>query len=139
LRAAIRQLEAAIAAAQSTYDSAVIQQCSTADVLDLARDLLNAKAGLLNARSDEYLARASLLLAMGKLGLGDLDPNAELYDPEKHYYKVDDSGDTPPFNYIPATLERNFALPRPVERDPRETAPPVQPSGSLEPEPSVAP
>ena len=142
-RAAIRRLEAAVAAAQSTYDSSVIQQRagarSTSDVLDLARDLLNAKASLLNARSDEYLARAALLLAMGKLGLGDLDPNAELYDPEKHYYKVDDSGDTPPFNYIPATLDRNFALPKPVERDPRETAPPVQPSEPLEPEPTEAP
>ncbi|WP_165611374.1 TolC family outer membrane protein [Sphingomonas jatrophae] len=60
---------------------------TTLDVLDQARDLLDARTGLTNAQANEYLARARLLAALGALE-APLLTGAERYDPERYARKV---------------------------------------------------
>lgn len=88
-RAAVARLEASVAAAQEAFRGAEIQQRagdrSTQDVLDLARELLNAQASLATTAADTYLAQSGLLAAIGKLELADLLPDDATYDPRENF------------------------------------------------------
>lgn len=95
-RIALGHLEASVAAAQRAYDAATVQlragATTTLDVLDLARDLLNARSSYVSAQADEYIARVNLLVAMGQLEIGKLYPGVQTYDALKHHRKAGGAG-----------------------------------------------
>lgn len=95
-RIALGHLEASVAAAQRAYDAATVQlragATTTLDVLDLARDLLNARSSYVSAQADEYIARVNLLTAMGQLEIGNLYPGVQTYDALRHHRKASGTG-----------------------------------------------
>lgn len=136
-RNSLTNLENAVAAAQRAYDGAVVQlragARATLDVLDLARDLLNARSQLVSVRANEYLASANLLSAMGELEIRNLVPDLPPYDPEVHYRKVLHRGDTIVPGIIPTVLDGIVAGSGSANRASRDTG--VSPAPTLAPLP----
>ncbi|MEO5597145.1 MAG: TolC family protein [Novosphingobium sp.] len=98
-RASIDRLQASMVSAQLAYDGALLQERAglrtTLDVLDLARELLNARSGFNAASANAYVAQARIMSALGALELPNLLPDAPSYDPEVHFAKVRHNGDVP--------------------------------------------
>lgn len=96
---AIVHFAAAISAARSAYDGALLQERAgfrtALDVIDLARELLLAQSSLNAATAGTYIAQARLLNAMGLLGQGNLFPDDAGYDPTAHFNRVRDNGEIP--------------------------------------------
>ena len=134
-RAAIENYARAEDAARRAYEGALEQEKAgartTLDVLDLLRDLLNARLNLVTARANEQLARANLLAATGRLEAPLLVPGVKAYDPAEHYARVRRKGDvpllTPALSALDGLAVRENRSDRPV-RDPAgplRTDPPV--------------
>lgn len=118
-RASLIDYRAAVAAAESAYEGARLQQRAgdrtTLDVLDLARDLLNLRTTYSVVLANEYLARANLLATAGLLEAGRLVPGLRPYDPAAHFRAVADDGDAPILTDALASLDRLTV--RPVRTD----------------------
>ena len=98
-RASLVDYRAAVAAGESAYEGARLQQRAgdrtTLDVLDLARDLLNLRTTYAVVLANEYLARANLLATAGLLEAERLVPGLRPYDPAEHFRAVARNGDAP--------------------------------------------
>ncbi len=108
-RASLVNLKDAVDAAQGAYDGAAIQERNgartTLDVLDLARDLLDARSRLVSAQAAEYLARAGLLSSTGQLEGPLLFDSIDRNDPAVHLADARNDGDTPPLTQIVRALD----------------------------------
>jgi TolC family type I secretion outer membrane protein len=124
-RAAIDRLKASMVSAQAAYDGALLQERAglrtTLDVLDLARELLNARSGFNAASADAYVAQARIMMALGALELPYLLPDVSTYDPGAHFAKVRNNGDvrllTPLLRGVDGIFGGNGTADRPL-RDP---------------------
>ena len=103
-RSAIGAYRASAIAAQRAYEGAEIQQRagdrSTKEVLDLARDMLDARSNLASAQASEYINAAKLLAAMGQLDLAALVPDAAMYNAEAEFNNTRHKGDAPPVTQV---------------------------------------
>lgn len=141
-RASLTSLENSVAAAQRAYDGAVVQlrtgARTTLDVLDLARDLLDARSQLVSARAIEYAAGANLLAAMGRLELADLEPTVPQIDPLPYVLDGDRRGETPIISDLPRIIDGLAAA---IEREERQSrdeqaALMAEPIGTMPPPPA---
>lgn len=124
--AAVASLVVAVDAAEKAYLGGREQERAgfrtTTEVLDLARDLLNARSNLNNARGSVIIAQARLLAAMGALGYSTLLPEEPNHDPREHFERVKGDADFPLIAPAVRALDSLMARPprdRPV-RDPAE-------------------
>jgi TolC family type I secretion outer membrane protein len=108
-RTSIAAFRESAAAAQRAYEGAEIQQKagdrSTKEVLDLARDMLQARSQLASAQASEYVNAVRLLAVTGELDLASLVPDAKTYDVEKEFRKTRHDGDVLPVTQIVRTVD----------------------------------
>ena len=130
--AAIARLEVAARAAEQAVDGALIQERAglrtTLEILETARDLLQVRTNLNAATANAYVAKARVLAALGLLDHEHLLPQAEHYDEQRHFDRVDSSADLPPFTQAARALD-SLITPLPVDRPIRDPAGPLGRSG----------
>lgn len=88
IRAGREQVSAARLAFEGVTEEAKLGARTTIDVLDAEQELLDARTDLVNALRDEYVAGYTLLAAVGRLNVANLDVGVVRYDPETHYDEV---------------------------------------------------
>ena len=88
IRAGRQQVSAAQLAFEGVTEEAKLGARTTIDVLDAEQELLDARTDLVNSLRDEYVAGYTLLAAVGRLTVANLDVGVERYDPEGHYNEV---------------------------------------------------
>lgn len=97
--ASLDNLRNAADVARRAFDGAQLQEKAgfrtTLDVLNLARELLQARSAYNNATASAYLAQARLLATMGTLEQAHLFPDAPAYDPDRHFDRTRDDGMVP--------------------------------------------
>ena len=90
--ASIARLWAAVDAARSAFDGGLVQERAglrtTLDILELARDLLQARSSYNTASAAAYVAQTRLLAALGALDLKALQAGEVTYDAAGHVQKV---------------------------------------------------
>lgn len=95
LRAGEEAVRAATVAAEGVRQEAQVGLRTTLDVLNGELELRSAQIALVSARRNEYVAMAQLLLAMGRLDVTLLVPDADVYDPATNYQRVRSRGALP--------------------------------------------
>lgn len=110
LQASLSRLATAVEMARAAYEGALMQERAglrtTLDVLDLARELINARSTYNTASARAYVAQARLLAAIGALSFEVLAPDAQRYDPETHFRRVRNNGDFPLLTPLVRALDR---------------------------------
>jgi len=90
-RATIKSNQATIGASkivlEGTQQEAKVGARTTLDVLDAEQDLFEAKANLVRSKRDEIVSSYTLLAQVGRLNVGELGLDVEVYDPEENYNK----------------------------------------------------
>ncbi|WP_218847381.1 TolC family protein [Sphingomonas sp. R3G8C] len=121
---AIDNLAKAVESAQKAYDGAVLQEragmFTTLDVLQLARELLQARSSYNEGIAGAYIAKAQVLAALGALDATWLLPDAPRHDAEKDAWRVAGKADVPLITATVRALDglvEGPARPRPT-RDP---------------------
>lgn len=131
--AAIERLRIAVGAARQAVEGGLLQERAglrtTIEVLELARDLLQVSASYNAATANAFIAQARVLAAMGALEQQYLLPDAERYDPEAHFRKVDDNGDFPLLTPLVRALD-SATTPSRADRPLRDPAAPVAVDGA---------
>ena len=134
-RNSVQHAEAAFAGAREQELAGVR---TTLDVLDQARDLLDARTALAQATANEYIARANLLAGMGVLEAPRLI-DTPAYDPDRNLKRVRNVLIPPyqPILHVADAIVQGKAKDRPV-RDPGAalTKPGIAP---LPPAPTTVP
>jgi TolC family type I secretion outer membrane protein len=96
---ALDNLARAVESAQKAYDGAVLQEragmFTTLDVLQLARELLQARSSYNEGIAGAYIAKAQVLAALGALDATWLLPDAPRHDAEKDAWRVAGKADVP--------------------------------------------
>ncbi|WP_225120694.1 TolC family outer membrane protein [Bradyrhizobium sp. BRP22] len=85
------EVRAANVALQGVQREATGGQRTTVDVLNAQQDLILARARLIGALRDRVIASYSLLSAIGRLDVKNLNLNTPDYLPEVHYHQVRDA------------------------------------------------
>jgi outer membrane protein len=85
------EVRAATVALQGVSKEAQGGQRTTVDVLNSQADLIQAKARLIGAQRDRVIASYTLLSAIGRLDVKNLNLNTPDYLPEVHYHQVRDA------------------------------------------------
>ncbi|MGY3623006.1 TolC family outer membrane protein [Bradyrhizobium sp. USDA 10063] len=85
------EVRAANVALQGVQREAAGGQRTTVDVLNAQQDLILARARLIGALRDRVIASYSLLSAIGRLDVKNLNLNTPDYLPEVHYHQVRDA------------------------------------------------
>jgi outer membrane protein len=85
------EVRAATVALQGVSREAQGGQRTTVDVLNAQADLIQAKARLIGAQRDRVVASYTLLSAVGRLDVKNLNLNTPDYLPEVHYHQVRDA------------------------------------------------
>ncbi|MGJ5135511.1 TolC family outer membrane protein [Bradyrhizobium oligotrophicum] len=85
------EVKAATIALQGVSREAQGGQRTTVDVLNSQADLIQAKARLIGAQRDRVIASYTLLSAIGRLDVKNLNLNTPDYLPEVHYHQVRDA------------------------------------------------
>jgi outer membrane protein len=85
------EVHAANVALQGVSREAQGGQRTTVDVLNSQADLIQAKARLIGAQRDRVIASYTLLSAIGRLDVKNLNLNTPDYLPEVHYHQVRDA------------------------------------------------
>ncbi|MGJ5136937.1 TolC family outer membrane protein [Bradyrhizobium oligotrophicum] len=85
------EVKAATVALQGVSREAQGGQRTTVDVLNSQADLIQAKARLIGAQRDRVIASYTLLSAIGRLDVKNLNLNTPDYLPEVHYHQVRDA------------------------------------------------
>jgi outer membrane protein len=85
------EVRAANVALQGVQREATGGQRTTVDVLNAQQDLISARARLIGALRDRVIASYSLLSAIGRLDVKNLNLNTPDYLPEVHYHQVRDA------------------------------------------------
>lgn len=85
------EVRAATVALQGVSREAQGGQRTTVDVLNSQADLIQAKARLIGAQRDRVIASYTLLSAVGRLDVKNLNLNTPDYLPEVHYHQVRDA------------------------------------------------
>ncbi|CCD92456.1 putative outer TolC membrane protein [Bradyrhizobium sp. ORS 375] len=85
------EVKAATVALQGVSREAQGGQRTTVDVLNSQSDLIQAKARLIGAQRDRVIASYTLLSAIGRLDVKNLNLNTPDYLPEVHYHQVRDA------------------------------------------------
>ncbi|MGJ5177334.1 TolC family outer membrane protein [Bradyrhizobium oligotrophicum] len=85
------EVKAATVALQGVSREAQGGQRTTVDVLNSQSDLIQAKARLIGAQRDRVIASYTLLSAVGRLDVKNLNLNTPDYLPEVHYHQVRDA------------------------------------------------
>jgi outer membrane protein len=85
------EVRAATVALQGVSREAQGGQRTTVDVLNSQADLIQAKARLIGAQRDRVIASYTLLTAIGRLDVKNLNLNTPDYLPEVHYHQVRDA------------------------------------------------
>ena len=97
--AAIGPLRQASETARLAFEGALLQERAglrtTLDVLQLARELLQARSSYNAATANSYVAQARALAAIGALEHRWLFPGAPAYDADAHYRKTRNNGTVP--------------------------------------------
>lgn len=97
--ASLDNLRNAADVARRAFDGAQLQEKAgfrtTLDVLNLARELLQARSAYNNATANAYLAQARLLANLGMLEQARLFLDAPVYDPDGHFDRTKDDGMVP--------------------------------------------
>lgn len=88
IRAGRQQVSAARLAYEGVTEEAKLGARTTIDVLDAEQELLDARSDLVNSLRDEYVAGYTLLAAVGRLNVANLDVPVERYNPEVNYDEV---------------------------------------------------
>lgn len=121
---AIDSLAAAVTSAQKAYDGAVLQEragmFTTLDVLQLARELLQARSAYNDGIAGAYLAKAQVLSALGALEATWLLPDAPRHDADGEAWRISGKGDVPLITDTLRTIDgiaEGRGAPRPI-RDP---------------------
>jgi TolC family type I secretion outer membrane protein len=83
------QVKANEIALEGVEQEAAVGSRTTLDVLDAQQELLNSQVNLVRAQRDEYVAAYTLVSATGTLTASRLNLDAELYNPEDHFDKVE--------------------------------------------------
>lgn len=91
LKATESEVRAAEAALQGVRREAAGGQRTTIDVLNAEQDLTNARTRLITAQRDRVIASYTLLSAVGRLDVRNLNLNTPDYLPETHYHQVRDA------------------------------------------------
>lgn len=76
---------ASLAGVRREYD---VGQRTLLDILNAQQELLNAQTNLVSDARDYMVANFSLLQAIGRLNIAQLEGNATVYDPDVHYHEV---------------------------------------------------
>lgn len=85
------EVRAATVALQGVSREAQGGQRTTVDVLNSQADLIQAKARLIGAQRDRVIASYTLLSAVGRLDVKNLNLNTPDYLPDVHYHQVRDA------------------------------------------------
>ena len=97
--AAIDRLASAVDSAQKAYDGALFQEragmFTTLDVLQLARELLQARSSYNEGIAGAYIAKAQVLAALGALDAAWLLPDAPRHDGQAEAWRVSGKADVP--------------------------------------------
>ncbi|KHS41798.1 Type I secretion outer membrane protein, TolC [Novosphingobium subterraneum] len=113
-------------ASLSAYEGAKEQERAgfrtTLELLDLARDLLDARNRYNAALAEEYVARANLLSTMGALDPETLSPSLRSYDPEIHLTKVTKQSSIPLLNGLLSGIDQVWAPDLATSRPSRDPA-----------------
>lgn len=127
--AAVERLRTAAEASEQALNGALLQERAglrtTLEVLELARDLLQARSEYNAVTSAAFVAQARLLSAMGALDLAYLTPDGERYDPSEHFDKVRNRGNFPLLTDVARTLD-SLAASKQVDRPLRDPAAALQ-------------
>ncbi|MGB0855273.1 MAG: TolC family outer membrane protein [Pikeienuella sp.] len=91
IRAGRQQVSAAQLAYEGVTEEAKLGARTTIDVLDAEQELLDARTDLVSSLRDEYVAGYTLLAAVGRLYVSNLDVAVEQYDPENHFNEVSET------------------------------------------------
>jgi outer membrane protein len=91
LKAAESEVKAADIALQGVRREAAGGQRTTIDVLNAQQDLTNARTRQITSQRDRVIASYTLLSAVGRLDVKNLDLNTPDYLPEVHYHQVRDA------------------------------------------------
>jgi outer membrane protein len=91
LKAAESEVHAADVALQGVRREAQGGQRTTIDVLNAQQDLTNARSRQITAQRDRVIASYTLLSAVGRLDVHNLNLNTPDYLPEVHYHQVRDA------------------------------------------------
>jgi outer membrane protein len=91
LKAAESEVKAAEIALQGVRREAAGGQRTTLDVLNAQQDLTNARTRQITSQRDRVIASYTLLSAVGRLDVKNLDLNTPDYLPEVHYHQVRDA------------------------------------------------
>lgn len=95
----IERFAAAVDSAQKALDGALQQEraglITTLDVLELTRELLNARSNYNSTVAAAYIYRARTLALMGALEQKWLLPDVPRYEPQVHFDRVRHQGDVP--------------------------------------------
>lgn len=83
------QVEANKIALSGVREEEKVGQRTVLDVLDAEQELLDAQVALETTRRDLVVASHSLLAAIGRLTASDVELPSDIYDPAKHYRKVE--------------------------------------------------
>lgn len=96
---AIDNLARAVDSAQKAYDGAVLQEragmFTTLDVLQLARELLQARSAYNEGIAGAYIAKARVLATLGALDAAWLLPDAPRHDAAQDAWRVSGKADIP--------------------------------------------
>jgi outer membrane protein len=84
-------VKAAEIALQGVRREAAGGQRTTLDVLNAQQDLTNARTRQITSQRDRVIASYTLLSAVGRLDVKNLDLNTPDYLPEVHYHQVRDA------------------------------------------------
>lgn len=135
--AAIDRLAVAVTASREAFEGGLLQQRAglrtTLDMLELARDLLEARSNLNSASAAAYAAQGRVLAAMGSLDHRTLLNGTPSYDAQVHLRKAYWQADIPLLTSLSRALDSTFTgKPRtPPLRDP--AAPLATPAAQTEP------
>ncbi|WP_407180499.1 TolC family outer membrane protein [Bradyrhizobium sp. STM 3562] len=91
LKAAESEVHAAEVALQGVQREAAGGQRTTIDVLNAQQDLTNARTRLITAQRDRVIASYTMLSAVGRLDVRNLNLDTPDYLPEVHYHQVRDA------------------------------------------------
>ncbi|WP_024507228.1 TolC family outer membrane protein [Bradyrhizobium sp. ARR65] len=91
LKAAESEVHAAEVALQGVQREAAGGQRTTIDVLNAQQDLTNARTRLITAQRDRVIASYTMLSAVGRLDVHNLNLDTPDYLPEVHYHQVRDA------------------------------------------------
>jgi len=91
LSAADAEVRAATLALEGIRKEATAGQRTTLDILNSQQDLVSARARLIGAQRDRVVASYTLLSAIGRLDVKNLQLNTPDYLPDVHYFQVRDA------------------------------------------------